>query len=782
MAQQAWIQNGSLQQNILFGKPYDEARYNEVIRACELTQDLSMLPDGDKTEIGEKGINLSGGQKQRVSLARAVYQNADIYLLDDALSAVDAHVGKNIVQNCLLGLLANKTRILVTHQLQFLRSADYVLVLTEGAITEQGTPEDLMKGGKEFQRLMETHVKEEQPKEKKEKPKMEAQSGTLSSSPVVGGMKQKEAPKKLITSEERQTGHIRASIYKAYIIACGGFLICAGVILIYLIENGARVSNDVWLSYWSSDPTLHSIHFYLVVFSVLGLSASVLVFFRSLSLLKAGLIATKVMHEQVLEKVIYSPTSFYDTTPIGRILNRFTKDTYTLDDSLPRTLGQFLNMLFNSASVLVVIGYVTPIFLTAFLPLSYFYRLIQKYYLESSRELKRLESITKSPIFAQFSETLNGLTTIRSFKSENLFIESNNAKVDLNASAYYVLISSNRWLGMRLEFVGTSVVGLASFFAVIERNSLGAGLAGLSISYALQTTGILNWLVRAFTEVETQMVSMERMMQYTIIESEAPPIIPDNRPPPFWPSQGIIVFQNVKLRYRQNLDLVLKGISFSTLPKEKIGVVGRTGAGKSSLMLAIYRMIELTEGSILIDDIDISKIGLRDLRSKLSIIPQDPTLFTGTIRSNLDPFEEYTDSELWASLGAVHMKRTIEELPDKLESAVSEGGENLSVGQRQLLCLARALIRKSSILIMDEATAAVDFETDSLIQKTIREEFGNVTVLTIAHRINTIMDYNRVLVLDQGLIAEYDSPANLLKNPQGIFYSLVNQQKSLMKN
>jgi len=409
------------------------------------------------------------------------------------------------------------------------------------------------------------------------------------------------------------------------------------------------------------------------------------------------------------------------------------------------------------------------------LPLAYLYRNIQKYYLQSSRELKRLESISKSPVYAQFSETLSGISTIRSFDREEDFIEQNNLKIDANTRAYYVLTVSNRWLGMRVELIGSAVVTLASAFAVISRNSLQPGFAGLSISYALQLTGILNWLVRMATEAETQMISVERVLQFTQLPSEGPTVIPDNRPPPNWPSKGIVEFKDVQLRYREGLDLVLRGISFSMQSKEKIGVVGRTGAGKSSLMLALFRLVELAGGKIIIDGVDIARIGLDDLRTKLSIIPQDPTLFTGTIRTNLDPFHEHSDLDVWNVLQSVHLNEVVESLPNKLESPVTEFGENFSVGQRQLMCLGRALLRKAKILIMDEATAAVDFETDALIQKTIREQFGDVTVLTIAHRINTIMDYDRILVLDRGRVAEFDTPSALTKNSQSIFSSMINK-------
>jgi ATP-binding cassette subfamily C (CFTR/MRP) protein 1 len=409
------------------------------------------------------------------------------------------------------------------------------------------------------------------------------------------------------------------------------------------------------------------------------------------------------------------------------------------------------------------------------LPLTWLYLYVQEYYLKTSRELKRLDSISRSPIYAHFGETLSGVSSIRAYAREFDFVENNELQLDKNQKAYYASIVANRWLGIRLEFVGTCVVFLSALFVVLTAGSLNPGLAGLSITYSLQMTQLLSILVRFYTEVETQMVSVERMIQYSEVQTEAPPIIPENRPPPSWPNQGLIQFHDLKIRYREGLPLVLQGITMEIQPREKIGVVGRTGAGKSSLMLALFRLVEPAGGQIIIDGIDIATIGLDDLRSKLSIIPQDPTLFTGTIRSNLDPFSNHTDKELWDALEATHLKDAVREWEGQLDHVVTEYGENLSVGQRQLMCLGRAILRRSKVLVMDEATAAVDFETDSLIQTTIREQFKDMTVLTIAHRVNTILDYDRVLVLDKGVIAEFAKPADLLADPKSIFSSMVRQ-------
>lgn len=806
VTQQAWIQNATLQDNILYGDPYDHARYETCVKVCELRQDVAMLPSGDMTEIGEKGINLSGGQKQRISLARAVYADRDIYFLDDPLSAVDAHVGKAIFENCIRDQLRDKTRVLVTHQLQYLADVDQIIVLKDGRIVEMGTYHDLMLADREFARLINTHVKpapassdagavaeddaadaahaagEEQPG------LLSSSTSSLSSSRGPPAEKQPLLPapaatvtvtapakpvQKLIAAEERDIGSVGWEVYRQYTFAVGGLLLVGSILLLYLIDQSAQIGGNWWLSHWSTQPNAaDEVYFYLGIYAALGGASTAFVFVRSLLSAVAGLNAAETLHDRLVQRVLRAPMAFFDTTPVGRILNRFSKDIYTVDEQLPNTMRMFLNTLFSSLGIVIVICVVTPWFLCALIPLGKIYHAMQQYYVRSSREIKRLDSISRSPIYAHFSETLAGISTIRSFNKQPSFISSNQAKLDQNQKAFFISNVANRWLGVRVEFIGTCVVSLAALFAVIERHNIDPGLAGLSISYALNITGTLNWLVRMSSETETQLVSVERVIQYLDIAVEAPPLIPHTAPPPDWPREGAITMSHLKLRYRPGLDLVLRGIDCEIKPREKIGVVGRTGAGKSSLMLALFRLVEPAEGTITIDGVDIHKLGLDTLRSRLSIIPQDPTLFTGTIRSNLDPFDQFPEEDLWYALNKVHLKSAVEAMGG-LDAAVAEYGENLSVGQRQLMCLGRALLRRAKVLVMDEATAAVDYETDALIQRTIREEFVNVTVLTIAHRIQTIIDYDRILVLDQGLIAEFGPPAELLADSGGIFYSLL---------
>ncbi|KAI6954188.1 Metal resistance protein YCF1, partial [Hortaea werneckii] len=476
--------------------------------------------------------------------------------------------------------------------------------------------------------------------------------------------------------------------------------------------------------------------------------------------------------------IFRSPMSFFETTPSGRILNRFSSDIYRIDEVLARTF----NMLFANAAraifTLVVISTSTPVFIALILPLGALYMWIQKYYLRTSRELKRLDSVTRSPIYAHFQESLAGVSTIRAYRQTKRFAMENEWKVDANLRAYFPSISANRWLAVRLEFLGSVIILAAAGFAIVSVTSgsgLSAGLVGLAMSYALQITQSLNWIVRQTVEVETNIVSVERVLEYARLPSEAPEIISKQRPPNSWPSKGGVSFDGYSTRYREGLDLVLKNVNLDIKSHEKIGVVGRTGAGKSSLTLALFRLIEPTSGDITIDDLSTSSMGLLDLRRRLAIIPQDAALFEGTIRDNLDPGHVHDDTELWSVLDHARLRDHVASMDGQLDAQLNEGGSNLSQGQRQLVSLARALLTPSNILVLDEATAAVDVETDAMLQTTLRSNmFKDRTIITIAHRINTILDSDRIVVLEQGEVKEFDTPAELIKT-KGLFYELVRE-------
>uniref|UniRef100_A0A8C8B9T9 Uncharacterized protein n=1 Tax=Otus sunia TaxID=257818 RepID=A0A8C8B9T9_9STRI len=761
--QQAWIQNATLKDNILFGSELDEARYQQVIKACALLPDLELLPAGDQTEIGEKGINLSGGQKQRVSLARAVYSNADIYVLDDPLSAVDAHVGKYLFKHVLgpKGLLQKKTRILVTHSISFLPQVDNIVVLVAGAVSEHGSYSTLLANRGAFAQFLNLYGSQEEDASEK------ITTGTGNTT----GLLQLEG----LCMYGSNTGvPVKFSMYLRYLHAVGlwySFWVAMG----YVGQYAAFVGTNLWLSAWTDDAERYLNQTYPVeqrdlrigVFGALGVSQALFLLFATLLSARGAMRASGVMHQQLLSNILRVPVSFFDTTPTGRIVNRFAKDIFTIDETIPMSFRSWLSCFMAIISTLLMISLATPFFALIIIPLSIFYYFVLRFYVSTSRQLRRLDSVTRSPIYSHFGETVSGLSVIRAYGHQQRFLKQNESTMDINQKSVHSWIVSNRWLAIRLEFVGSLVVFFSALLAVISKGTLEGGIVGLSVSSALNVTQTLNWLVRMSSELETNIVAVERVHEYTKVKNEAP-WVTEKRPPRGWPSKGEIQFIDYKVRYRPELELVLQGITCNIASTEKVGVVGRTGAGKSSLTNCLFRLLEAAGGSILIDEVDIATIGLHDLRQNLTIIPQDPVLFTGTLRMNLDPFDQYTDEEVWKALELAHLKTYVQDLPEGLLHLVSEGGENLSVGQRQLVCLARAVLRKAKILILDEATAAVDLETDNLIQTTIRSEFADCTVLTIAHRLHTIMDSNRVMVLQAGRIVEYDSPEELLKK-QGVF-------------
>ncbi|XP_018359853.1 PREDICTED: multidrug resistance-associated protein 1 isoform X2 [Trachymyrmex cornetzi] len=844
VSQQAWIQNATLQDNVLFGKALNKSVYNSVIEACALTPDFKMLPAGDQTEIGEKGINLSGGQKQRVALARAVYNDSENYFLDDPLSAVDSHVGKHIFEKVLgpNGLLKNKTRVLVTHSITYLPEVDNIIVLKDGEITESGTYKQLLEKKGAFAEFLVQHLQEvgnlhvddgSEADLREIKQQLEStmgadelqqkltrvrsriseslsESGSVTDRKSLNGSltrqystesqqsanyvhsnsvnvsKEKDAPKpnnvgeKLTEVEKAETGSVKWKVYSHYLKSIGWFLSISTIVMNAVFQSFS-IGSSVWLSVWSNDNQAVGNNtfdtakrdMYLGVYGALGFGQGVTVFAMAIFLAKGTIFASKRIFEGTLQHVLHNPMSFFDRTPTGRVLSRLGKDIDVIDNILPILLRSWITCLFSVIATLFVISYSTPIFIVVILPIGAIYYFIQRFYVATSRQLKRLESVSRSPIYSHFSESVTGAQIIRAYGVQEQFIHESENRVDFNQVCYFPSIIANRWLAVRLEMVGNLIIFFAALFAVLGRDTMSSGLVGLSVSYALQITQTLNWLVRMTSDVETNIVAVERIKEYSETAQEAPWKNTEFTPSKEWPKHGRVDFKDFKVRYREGLDLVLNGLTFSVLGGEKIGIVGRTGAGKSSMTLALFRIIEAAQGKILIDDIDISKLGLHDLRSRLTIIPQDPVLFSGTLRMNLDPFDCYNDEEVWKALEHAHLKLFIENLPNGLLHEVTEGGENLSVGQRQLICLARALLRKTKVLILDEATAAVDLETDDLIQTTIRQEFKNCTVLTIAHRLNTILDSDRVIVLDKGLIVEYDSPEVLLSNPSSSFYSMA---------
>ncbi|KAF3157914.1 hypothetical protein TWF225_000693 [Orbilia oligospora] len=833
VAQQSWVVNGTIKDNILFGHKWDEDFYLQVIKACALVDDLAVLPAGDRTEVGEKGISLSGGQKARLTLARAVYARADVYLLDDCLSAVDQHVGRHLINEVLgpNGLLCTKTRVMATNQIPILMVADYITMLKDGEVDEHGTYQGVMTAKRDIYNLLKTIREntdensnsdetltpvntdtsanasddEEQldkvgglpttgPSNVQKKKSRTFSSGTLRRASVASHRKRRitndDDGEDNKNKEHQEKGKVSWDVYKEYARASNWLAFSIYVVALIGALVG-QLGSSVWLKKWSEYNDKHqtnqNVGMWVGFYFAIGFGASALVAIQTLILwIFCSIEAARKLHQRMATAIFRSPMSFFETTPTGRILNRFSGDVYKVDELLARTFNQLFSNAARCAFTFLLISWGTPAFIALIVPLLMLYFYIQRYYLSTSRELKRLDSTSRSPIFAHFQESLGGLATIRAYQQQDRFWHENEMLVDGNLRAYFPSISANRWLAVRLEFIGSVIIlgaAILAVAAVASGSELSAGMVGLSMSYALQITQSLNWVVRQTVEVETNIVSVERILEYARLKPEAEEVVKRNRPSVKWPPRGGVQFKNFSTRYREGLELVLKDINLDIKPKEKIGVVGRTGAGKSSLTLALFRIIEAVQGHIEIDDVDTSLIGLLDLRKRLAIIPQDAALFDMSVRENLDPAGARDDTELWGVLELSHLKEHVSKMEGKLDAKINEGGTNLSAGQRQLMCLARALLTPSNILVLDEATAAVDVETDAVLQKTIREEFRDKTMITIAHRINTILDSDRIIVLDAGRVAEFDTPAALLaKGTDSLFHGLVKEAGLLEEN
>lgn len=769
--QYAWIQNATVRDNIIFGKEFDQKWYDQVVDACALRADLDMLPAGDKTEIGERGITVSGGQKQRMNIARAIYFNADIILMDDPLSAVDAHVGKHIMDNAICGLLRNKCRILATHQLHVLDRCDRIIWVEEGRVQAVDTFDALMSSNEGFQQLMKTTKKEEEHDAEEVADEVDEDAKGAKKDAKKTAKRQKKAVA-LMQVEDRATKSVSWGVWIAYIKAGGGIWVGPLVFILLVLSQGANIVTSLWLSYWTSDKFGYSEGAYIGAYAAFGFSQALFMFLFSWAVAVFGTEAGKTMLHRAITRVLRAPMSFFDTTPLGRITNRFSKDIDVLDNTITDSMRMYFITLAMIISVFILIVSYYYYYAIALGPLFLIFLFSAAYYRSSAREVKRHEAVLRSTVFARFGEAVMGTATIRAYGLQDQFSRSVRASLDDMNSAYYLTFANQRWLSVRLDVVGILLVFTTGILVVTSRFSVDPSIAGLVLSYILTIVQMIQFTVRQLAEVENNMNSTERIHHYgTELEEEAALHVGDVRPT--WPEHGEIVFNDVQMRYRDGLPLVLKGLDMHVRAGERIGVVGRTGAGKSSIMSALFRLQELSGGSIVIDGVDIAKIGLHDLRSKLAIIPQDPTLFKGTIRSNLDPFHEHSDLELWSSLRQANLVSNESTMDDTsgrihLDSQVDEEGLNFSLGQRQLLALSRALVRGSQIIVCDEATSSVDFETDALVQTSMKNGFKGKTLLCIAHRLKTIIDYDRICVMDAGQIAELDTPRNLY-NQGGIF-------------
>ncbi|XP_067942300.1 multidrug resistance-associated protein 1-like [Watersipora subatra] len=807
VSQVAFIVNASVKNNILFGNEYNEELYSKVVDACALVKDFEVLPNGDNSIIGEKGINISGGQKQRISLARAVYSNADIYLLDDPLSAVDVHVGKHIFEHVIgpSGLLKDKTRLMVTHGLHWLPQVDEIYVMDTGRLTEHGSYKSLISRDGVFAKLLKEYSEEASEKSKPEgqgklqkdltQRKCEqlerAANNKNMQGETVGAKEEVTSGGSDLYDEQEQvaTGNVTWSIYWVYLKALGLKMvsICA---LCMLGSTGLDLTYSIWISKWTGDEVFQNssqasadqkesaMERYLIILSFIGLGQMLTVLSYTLLAAYCFCQASSNLHKSLLNNILKAKILFFEIKPLGMILNRFSKDVDIVDNQLGWSLLQMAVML---VGLLVSIGgiiYTTPLFTLAVIPTIAVYVYVQRYYIATSRQLIRLLSKASSPIYAHFSETLNGCQTIRAYGHQERFMNDNINKIEKQNIFQYFDEFADCWLDVRMYTLNGVLLCLTALFCVLSVRipslHMTSSLTGLVLSLVIEVADVMTMFVWTVSTVETNIVSIERIKEYIEVEKEDD-CSSDLNPESDWPSAGKLEFDNYSTRYRPELDLAIKHLSITIKPEEKVGVVGRTGAGKSSLSLSLFRMLEAENGCIKVDGVDISQLGLHRLRNSLTILPQDPMLFSGTVRENLDPFAESSDEKLWNVLEQCELKSFISEQPEQLSAECGEGGQNLSVGQRQLLCLARALLRKTKVLIMDEATAAVDMKTDDVIQKTIRSKFSDCTVLTIAHRLHTIMDCDRIMVMSEGHVAEFDSPQVLLENKLSLFYSMAKE-------
>ncbi|EAT34168.1 AAEL013567-PA, partial [Aedes aegypti] len=789
-SQEPWLFSATIRQNILFGLPMDKERYRKVVKTCALERDFQLFSNGDKTIVGERGVSLSGGQKARISLARAVYRRAEVYLLDDPLSAVDSHVGRHLFDYCMRDFLKGKVVILVTHQLQYLQNADQIVILKHGRVEAVGSYDSLRETGLDFAQLLAAPSgKEDDDSTDTESFK---RSGSLykrqsSESSMESGINEGDSTAPIASEEKRQEGSIGYGVYKAYFKASGGYLVICLLMAAFILSQMAASGGDYFLTYWVNkeesristvtfDELLNTIRQFtgadddarltdIYIFSALTVATVVITLSRSMFFFQSAMRGSRKLHDAMFNGVTRASMYFFNTNPSGRILNRFSKDMGQIDEYLPSVTVDVIQIFLSLLGIVIVVAIVNPYNLIPTVVIGIIFYFMREYYLQTSRNVKRVEATTRSPIYSHLSASLSGLSTIRAFGAEKVLVNEFDGHQDLHSSSFYLFISTSRAFGFYLDVFCVIYIAIVTLTFFINGDS--GGNVGLAITQALGMTGM------------NTMTSVERVVEYDTVDPEpALEAEGEKKPPKEWPQEGRVKFDKLSLRYNPDpdTDRVLKGLEFDIQSREKVGIVGRTGAGKSSLINALFRL-SYNEGSIVIDSRDIHEMGLHDLRGKLSIIPQEPVLFSGSLRYNLDPFDEYPDDKLWRALKEVKLEEAVNELPSGLSSKINEGGSNFSVGQRQLVCLARAILRENKILVMDEATANVDPQTDKLIQQTIREKFDDCTVLTIAHRLNTVMDSDKVLVMDAGRCVEFGTPYELLTAEDGprIFYGMVKQ-------
>ncbi|KAH8355857.1 hypothetical protein KR200_006141 [Drosophila serrata] len=804
-SQEPWLFSGTIRDNILFGQPMDRQRYDKVVRQCALERDFELLRLNDKTLVGERGTSLSGGQRMRISLARAVYREASIYLLDDPLSAVDSNVGKHLFEQCMRGYLRDRTVILITHQRQFLQRVDQIVIMDKGQVCAVGNYETLLKAGVDFSTFLGEPEEKEQLEALTTHEEDQSRSGSLNHSnneercnSEISLLSIMDSCMDKINVERQESGNIDLRLYKKYFKSGGGLIAFLVMISFFVVSRSLIASGDYFLVYWYNrnvslqerNDTLNSnltnqttswslsteqkdIWLFTLI-TVLSIITTVSASFLIFNLAKKCSIG---LHSSIFNAISRASMYFFNTNPPGRILNRFSKDLGQVDEMLPVVMMDVIQTFLCLTGIVIIIAVVNPLLLTPTFVISIVFYKLRTFYLKTSRDVKRIDAIARSPVYSHLASSLNGLSTIRAFQAQRTLEAEFDCYQDTHSSAFYTFLTTSRAYAFWLDFICVIYITITtlSFFAFPLPNAANVGLV---ITQVLGLTGLVQFAMRQSAELENLMTAVERVVEYEDIEPEGELEAPvDKKPPKSWPEQGKIVFDELSLRYIPNpkAKCVLKSLNFIIKPREKVGIVGRTGAGKSSLINALFRL-SYNEGSILIDTRNTIDMGLHDLRSKISIIPQEPVLFSGTMRYNLDPFDEYSDDKLWRSLEEVKLKDVVAKMSTGLQSKITEGGNNFSVGQRQLVCLARAILRENRILVMDEATANVDPHTDALIQATIRNKFKECTVLTIAHRLHTIIDSDKVLVVDAGRVVEFGTPYELLTMTDSkVFHGMVKQ-------
>ncbi|CAH1985088.1 unnamed protein product [Acanthoscelides obtectus] len=846
-SQQPWLFSATARQNIIFGLPYDRKRYNKVVKVCALKKDFMQFPYGDHTVVGDRGASLSGGQRARINLARAVYRQASIYLLDDPLSAVDAHVGKHLFSECIYKYLRGKLRILVTHQLQFLMKADVVIVVNRGEIEAVGTYNELSSQNLDFSKLLKLQEEDNENVDDDDDigiRRNSVRSSTRSTSSIDSTSDICDV-KQFDDNETDTVKHQVKSPLKEYIMASSDNFLIFSLFVVLILSQGMCSGNDYWVAYWttqeeirhsgasnplhlqtSNNETIHipniypnklpnysynlstdisnmsqkpnSSNFYDdfiyrskiyhifktdIAISIYGILMAIVIVFmvaRSIMFFRMCMLSSINLHRTMFTSLLAAPMRFFNTNPSGRILNRFSKDVGAVDELLPMNLIQTIQIGMVVVGILVNVCVANNYAAVAVIILGFVFFKIYEAFKATTKGLKHLEGVTKSPVFTYINSTVTGLASIRSCKIENILVRQFDSHQDVNTSSWWLLAAVQCGLGIWIDALCAVFIACIAFSFIVVQSVLGntdGSMVGLALQQAFILTGMLQHGLRQACDVISHLTSVERVLQYTAVEPEEHLDEPKDVPSDSWPSKGTIQFQQLYLRYDVTEPFVLKGISFTICDGEKIGVVGRTGAGKSSLIAALFRLAPL-EGAIYIDEVDTQKVSLPYLRKHISIIPQEPVLFSASVRYNLDPFEEFGDAEIWRALEEVELKLAV----PSLDFLVSEGGGNFSAGERQLLCLARAILRNNRILIMDEATANVDQRTDAFIQETIRRRFKDRTVITIAHRLNTIMDSDRVMVMSSGSVLEFDHPHKLLQIPEGHFHKMVLETGRQMAN